>query len=427
MLSAIIAVSLAPVVAMAGGLSSFRQTPASGITITKTWLNQHQQPLEMGVCASFVNTKSVTATRVEFLFSLIGKDGKIVYSTVHEAKGEFSPGALIEGERQTTCDTAYGVSYGRGKVSREGVEGSFVASVSQVAFADGSWWHAGPDILGAVFTQDDAPVHLAKAFSWEPGGSTQECAVFDARGTNRVRKIHLMFSHIAEDGHDVVDDPFDVYPDFGSGTVCRGWNGSLTPTVGSGPESMQPEILVFGKSARLVAWIGQIDFADGASWHAPEPSVSALAAAALPNNVDYANAVWWPSQLEVPEGFSQQPASGVQISKAYTGVFADAFECVDFVNQSRKQVTHVRFIFSHLAADHSTIGDEEKLDVHGMYDPEVSRVENCRMFEGNIVLPTLWNGGGNGATVLFQGKASTISVRIDRVDYADGSSWASPK
>ena len=424
-LPCVLVLSWLPIGAVAGP-GAMREVPASGITIKKTWLNEHQQVGETGVCAAFANTTAVPAIRVEFLYSLIAKDGQVLYSAVHEAMGEFAPGALIQGENQVTCDTAYGVFYSRGSAGTRDGDGTFVASVSQVEFADGSWWHAGPDIVGGVLPQADAAVQIARSFSWEPGRSTQECVTFHDAGLRTVRRIHFIFSHIADDGSDIVDDPYEVNPSQAGDTVCRGWNGSLTPRVGTAPEGAKPEILVFGKSARLVAWVGEIDFTDGTSWRAPQPDAAALIAVAVPNAVDYAHAVWWPNQIAVDEAAPPQSASGIEISKSYAWAFADSNECVDFTNRSLKAISHVRFVFSHLASDGSPLGNDEPLDVRGSVGPGATKAANCRDFNGNVALPVEWSGGNTSGTVYLDGRPSTISVRVDQVDFADGTSWQAP-
>lgn len=417
------ALSLVPMAAHAAP-SALRQIPASGITITRTWINQHQQIGETGVCAAFVNTSPVAAIRVEFLYSLISKDGKVLYSTLHEANGQFEPGALIQGENETTCDTAYDLFFDGTTAARvRNGYGSVVASVSQVQFADGSWWHAGPDIAGAAFPQPDAPVRIVKSFSWEPGGATQECATFRIIGSSAVRKMHFTFSHIADDGSDIVDDPYDVYPTASHGTACRGWSGSLTPRTGVAPGDAKPQILVLGKPARLVTRIAEVDFEDGKSWHAPNPAPSALAAAAVPATIDYTHAVWWTDKVDVDQAIVQEPASGVDIRKAYAWAFSASNECVDFANDSPKSIVHVRFLFSHNDDDGNRIGEAEPLDVRGSFAPGTTKVENCRSFDGNVVLPSAWVNGSTSGTILVRGRRATSSVRVEEVDFADGTSW----
>lgn len=408
---------------------AIRQIPASGIAIAKVWLNEHRQPGEAGVCAAFTNTSAVTAKRVQFLFSLIDKDGSVVYGQIHEARGEFAPGVLIQGESESTCDTAF-LYLGGGKVSSQRGAGSMVASVSAVDYTDGTSWHAGPDIVGAAFSQPDADVRITKAFSWEPATNTQECVAYENSGTRTVRHIHFMFSHIADDGADVVDDPLDAYeplsPHASHTMSCRGWNGSLTPVVGNAPGTASPRILVFGKTARLVAWISQIDYTDGASWHAPEPDKAAIASAAIPNAVDYAHATWWPAVPEIGGSVVQQSASGIELTRAYTWDPGAPNECVDFVNRSPKAVTRLRFLFSHVGTDGSAIGDEESLELHprASFEAGTTQTGNCRTFLGTVTLPSQWNGGGTDSHVLFAGQLSMLQVRVDQVDFVDGTTWS---
>jgi hypothetical protein len=87
------ALSLLPTTAYSAP-SALREIPASSI-ITKTWINQHQQIGETGVCAAFINRFSVAAIRVEFLYSLIAKDGKVQYSMVHEAAAPMDMGSRM--------------------------------------------------------------------------------------------------------------------------------------------------------------------------------------------------------------------------------------------------------------------------------------------------------------------------------------------
>ncbi len=413
------------------GPTALREIPASGITIDKATLVELQQAATAGICVAFTNVNSVAAKRVEFLYALIDKDGKVLYSSVHEAKGVFAPKAAIAGISPVLCETMYGVFYGGSTIGvREG-QGSLVVSVSQVDFADGSWWHAGPDVTGAVLPQPDSAARLVRSFSWEPGESTQECASIENRGTGTLRHVRVMFSHIADDGSDVVDDPFDVYPALAPGgtrTACRGWNGSLSLRVGTAPNGQQPEILVFGKAARLVAWMSQVDFEGSPSWSATAPDVKALSAAVVPNTSDYSHAVWWSNQLEVPEALHQQLDSGVEISKSYAWAPGDVKECADVVSHSSKPVKRVRLMFAHLARDGSAIAPDEPLDIsapRGSTEVGATTQISCRDFDGYVVLPSLSQDGSSTPTVLFQGQPSTIEAHVDEVDYADGTVWHS--
>lgn len=155
-----------------------------------------------------------------------------------------------------------------------------------------------------------------------------------------------MFSHIADDGTDIVDDSWDVRNTYPPGTShansCRGWNGSLTPRSGVPPDAAVPlELLVFGKPARLVTWISAIDYADGTSWHAALQERGALAAAAIPNKIDYSHAVFGPATPDIAGSFLQQPASGIEITKSFTWNPGTPNECVQFINKSVKAVKRV--------------------------------------------------------------------------------------
>jgi hypothetical protein len=43
-----------------------------------------------------------------------------------------------------------------------------------------------------------------------------------------------------------------------------------------------------------------------------------------------------------------------------------------------------------------------------------------------VMLPSYWNGGSTEPPVLFDSRPATLNVRLDEVDYADGSSWTAP-
>jgi hypothetical protein len=413
------------------GPTALREIPASGITIDKATLVELQQTATAGICVAFTNVNSVAAKRVEFLYALISKEGKVLYGTVHEAKGVFAPGAAIQGTNPVLCETMYAVSYRGSTVGVSGGEGSLVVSVSQVDFADGSWWHAGPDVAGAVLPQPDSAVRLVRSFSWEPGESTQECASIENRGAGTLLHVRVMFSHIADDGSDVVDDPFDVYPALAPGatrTACRGWNGSLSLRVGTAPNAQPPQIVVFGKASRLVAWISQVSFESNPSWSATAPDLKALSASVVPSTIDYSHAVWWSDQLQVPETIRQQLDSGIEISKSYAWAPGDVRECADLVSHSPKPVKRVRLMFSHLAHDGSAIAPDDPLDIsasRGSTEVGATPQSGCRDFDGYVVLPSFWQDGSTTATVLFQGQPSTIDVHVDEVDYADGTVWHS--
>lgn len=408
-------------------VGAIRNIPAANLQITEFAMFQERYGLT-GECVFFKNTAPITAKRVVFLYSILGEDGKPQFGETHEAKGNFTTGALIRGRTPVNCQDGL-ISVGDGQVAHDGKGGSLVASVAEVDYVDGTSWHAGPDIIGAALKQPESDVHITKAFSWEPGGSTQECVDFTNAGSRTVRHVQFMFSHIADDGSDVVDDPLDVRWEYQPGASqtlsCRGWNGSATPRVGAAPDSAPPELLAFGKAARLVAWVSEIEYTDGTSWHAPAQQSNAVAAAAVPNTVDYSHAVWWPQPPDIPEKFSQQSASGVAITKAFVWNAGVPNECVDFVSDSAKPVKHIRFEFDHLDANGSLLA-EEPLDIRargGAYPADKPQEMNCRTFEGTVILPVLWNGGGSDPQVLFNDEPSTVQVHIDDVEYADGTSW----
>ena len=386
-----------------------------------------------GKCVAFTNTSPVDAYRVLFLFSLIGIDGAVLYSGLHEAKGKFSPGALVQGKNETVCGLGqFGVR--GGSVYGAGGFGSMVASVAQVDYTDGTSWYAASTVPGASLAQPDADVHITKSFSWEPADATQECVSFTNAGTRTVRHVRFMFSHIADDGTDIVDDPWDVRNTYPPGTShansCRGWNGSLRPRSDARPDAAVPlELLVFGKPARLVTWMSAIDYADGTSWRAGPQQPGALAAAAIPNTVDYSHAVFGPPTPDIAGSFLQQPASGIEITKSFTWNPGTPNECVNFMNKSVKAVKRVRFVFSHLGGDNAPLGEDEPLDFRprsGSYGSGVSQDRICRAFVGTVMLPSYWNGGSTEPQVLFDSRPATLNVRVDEVDYADGSSWTAP-
>lgn len=408
---------------------AIRQIPASGIAISRFTLSQQQQGYVFmtGMCVAFTNQAPVTATKVQFLYSLIGRNGKVVYSQVQDTKGAFAPGVLISGANENMCSSAYAVSYGGTVATRDG-DGSMVVSVSQVHYADGTAWHAGPDVTGAVLEQSTADVHIVKAFSWEPGESTQECVAFTNGGSKTVKHVHFMLSHVADDGSDVVDDPMDDYsvlaPGASQALSCRGWNGSLTPRAGAPPVTADPQILVFDKQARLVAWMQRIDYTDGTSWTAPDPGKDVIAAAAAPDKVDYSHATWWPPALDVMGIGAATPASGITIAKTYAWDPGTPYECVDFTVTGDKQIRHVKFQFSHVTAA-GLAGEEEPLDVRGAFDPGKTQERKCRSFQGFVILPAQWSGGATTAQTLTGGDdaPSTVHARVDEVDYADGTAW----
>jgi hypothetical protein len=409
---------------------AIRQIPASRIEITKFVVFQKQYGLN-GECVAFKNTSPLAVKRVLFLYSLIDRDGTVIFSENHEAKGQFTTGALIQGGTPITCQDGL-MSAGGGQVYHGAKNGSLVASVAQVDYVDGTSWHAGPDVIGTALSQPDAGARITKTLSWQPGDSTEECVTFTNAASRPIRHVQFMFSHIADDGSDVVDDPLDVRGTYDPGTTvalsCRGWNGSEKPSSGAAPDSVTPQILVFGKPARLVSWVSQVDYTDGTSWHAPAQQSAAAAAAAAEDKVDYSQSVWWPQSLDVPGSFTQEAASGNEIAKAFTRNAGLPNECVDFISRSAKPVVHVRFRFSHLDANGNVLG-EEPLDVHargGSYAAGKPQEMNCRTFDGKVILPVLWNGGSTAGEVFYGDTVSTLQVRVGEVEYADGTSWTPP-
>ena len=97
-----LAIALLPIVARAEQ-GAIRNIPASHIIISRVSLFETSQIGMSGKCVAFTNTSPVDAYRVLFLFSLIGIDGAVLYSGMHEAKGKFSPGTLVQGKNETVC------------------------------------------------------------------------------------------------------------------------------------------------------------------------------------------------------------------------------------------------------------------------------------------------------------------------------------
>lgn len=425
-----LAIALLPIVARAEQ-GAIRNIPASHITISR--VNLYQTRIGGGECVAFTNTSPVDAYRVLFLFSLIGTDGAVLYSGMHEAKGKFATGALIQGQNETVCGFG-NFNVGDGSISGSGKIGSMVASVAQVDYVDGTSWHAATTVPAASLAQTDADVHITKSFSWELADATQECVSFANAGTRTVRRVRFMFSHIADDGTDIVDDPWDVRNTYPPGTShansCRGWNGSLMPRSGVRPDAAVPlELLVFGKPARLVTWISAIDYSDGTSWHAAPQQPGDLAAAAIPNQIDYSHAVFGPATPDIAGSFLQQPASSIEIAKSFTWNPGTPNECVTFTNKSVKAIKQVRFVFSHLGGDNAPLGQDEPLDFRprsGSFDSGASQDRICRAFVGTVMLPSYWNGGSTEPQVFVDSRPATLNVRVDKVDYADGSSWTAP-
>ncbi|HEV3088162.1 MAG TPA: hypothetical protein VGX96_13145 [Candidatus Elarobacter sp.] len=424
-----IAIALLPIVARAEQ-GAIRNIPASHITISRVHLHETSLIGQSGECVAFTNTSPVDAYRVLFLFSLIDIDGRVLHSDMHEAKGRFSTGALVQGENETTCrHGTFGVR--GGSVYGEGKIGSMVASVAQVDYVDGTSWYAASAVPGASLAQADAGVRITQSFSWEPADATQECVSFTNAGSRTVQRVRFMFSHIADDGTDIVDDPWDVRGTYPPGTSrsnsCRGWNGSLKPRSDARPDAAVPlELLVFGKPARLVTWISVIDYADGTSWRAAPQQPGALAAAAIPNKIDYSHAVFGPPTPDIAGSFLQRPASGIEITKSFAWNPGTPNECVKFINKSVKAVKRVRFVFSHLGGDDAPLGPDEPVDFRprsGSYDPGVSQERICRAFVGTVMLPSYWNGGSTEPQAFVDSRPATLTVRVDEVDYADGSSW----
>ncbi len=46
-----------------------------------------------------------------------------------------------------------------------------------------------------------------------------------------------------------------------------------------------------------------------------------------------------------------------------------------------------------------------------------------RAFDGSIALPSMWVGGYADPSVLVRGIYSVVNVRVEQVDYEDGTSW----
>ena len=117
-----------------------------------------------------------------------------------------------------------------------------------------------------------------------------------------------------------------------------------------------------------------------------------------------------------------------------TGLGNESMECVSFVNDAPRTVSHVRFVFAYDDANGTTIG-ADVLDRRGTFSTgvpiegwlsllqqqhsgEVARARNCRP-----VGPAHAGFDDGGGITIRYGAVRTIRAFVETVDYADGTSW----
>jgi hypothetical protein len=165
------------------------------------------------------------------------------------------------------------------------------------------------------------------------------------------------------------------------------------------------------------------------------------------------------------DGIAQnEPDSGIELTRvfAYTGVwpspggFVDprlytaVGECVNFVNRGPKPATRVHVIFALLAASGGQTADEP-LDIPGPFPTGAEQKktgqrayapsfqDDCRQINRNVEIadgalrdqhPSFFQSAGSwfiGKRPTMIAGTLTLVARVDRVTYADGTTWtASP-
>jgi len=390
-------------------------------------------------CLSFINQSRLTAFRVVFALSGIDASGNDLQDNYLTMDGQFAPGDVLADK----CGTSYlGNTYVPPFASTQ-TPIADVAMPIEVDYSDGTSWNAGPLVMGHVLTSDNSDITITRAYAWQPKG---ECVDFTNSGTRPIHHVRFNFAHIQSGGAHTADGWIDVNGTYNPGAaasyVCHGVKGMVLPAIGSAPGSPAAAMFLNSQATALVASVGTIDYADGTSWHA---SGKPATPAPMPASSDVHYDTWWPATSRFAIPIVSDAASTVEITDAFVWANDGQSACVHYVNQSQVPTTHVRIRISATAEGGHHVADDV-LEVYTKGYTAGSYHDQCIEYPYSpgplpdllgfgpppsgpapprlsLFLPVQWSNDQTPLQLIYSGVSVTLSVRVDEVDFANGTSW----
>gem|GEM_PF-4584167 len=292
--------------------ANFNQTAASQIQIThaaaaKVGSTSAAESAGSALCTTFVNRSTRTATRVQFRFAYIGRDGTELGHDMMELKGKFAPGVEIGNWDGTAlgelryCGGFEGVDYGiepnEPNVYRKfwytiaKQPASLTATVVAVGYQDGTSgrapgfageYYPNP-IVGAIRQEPGSPVEISEFFATVlHRGSASECVFFVNRSPHIVTAARFSISYVTANGEEAGRDVLEEHGRFAPGALAETWpdRGSdlsaqcrdFTGTIGSPRPLFRPKpprrirYEPANQDVTITASVLGVDYDDGTSW-----------------------------------------------------------------------------------------------------------------------------------------------------------------
>jgi hypothetical protein len=238
-----------------------------------------------------------------------------------------------------------------------------------------------------------------------------ECAFFTNTASRVATNVDLLFSEYREDGQHELDDTLDVQGTFSRGALIALQQVDFKVISGNC-------VVADGdKVARTSVTVIGVRYADGSVWHSvPMISGTDITNPAAPVKVTSVTAY-----------------AGVRPTPSKDPKRLPISECSDIFNSSTRNISYLRLIFRHFAADGSNLGDDT-LSFRTNVLPNAPLKNNCL----DLRAPTspdllhyaqaLAQGKPDRAApaIIYKGKPSTLSAFVDEVDFTDGTKWQAP-
>ena len=202
-----------------------------------------------------------------------------------------------------------------------------------------------------------------------------------------------------------IDVEFATYK--GSGFAFQRAAGSYAPGI--------PVDDVCGLTEPMKIFPTSVIYADGSSWYMIPPI---LGTAQNPDGAPLKIALMQTYVASHPPGVKNNPSADVHE------------ECVSLADVSSKAVSHVQVVYRHLSATGASVQDDA-LDIYRNIQPGTNAAGNCRTFKAKVtpdvpvVADAVWAGDVTPDVSLLDphGEPITLSAKITRVDFADGTEW----
>lgn len=275
------------------------QVPPSGIKITHafsvTVFNYQCAPICFSApeeCVFFTNMNPRVADYLEFVFAWYEHNGKKDGDEWLDVFGTFSRGVPIE-----NWPNGIQNSYDEGPECRDNNIGSntanFIATVVSVHYKDSKVWRLIPPVPGSALNAPSSGTELGAVRAYvgsippkptpmkmRSSAPIEACADITNTSSEPISHVQIVFGHVEPSGIVAGDEPLDVHTTIAPGSTldaqCRPFSGASNVDVvryaraaARGRSLPAPTIIYDHQPSRIEAWVSEVDYANGTSWHAP--------------------------------------------------------------------------------------------------------------------------------------------------------------